>query len=642
MAAIPKGYSLVPDLRAASTSRAVPLWPVSDAPTRKFNVDEVLAPVRQKQLRQFPRLVKGAFQVVWKAAPQEFMLLATVQIFAAVGVAFQLLIGRNVLSDVLDTDNGGQFTDVLPSVIALAAVTAIVTFANLARVERQRILGEMVGRFATNRVLDVSTSVDLLAYESPAFHDRLQRAQINALTRPLQLVNGVLGVLGALFTIAGISGALLFLEPLFLVLVLVAYVPVWLAATRASKLVYDFAVSQTERDRRRTYLFQILSRKEEAAEVRSFGLGEFFRHRYNHLFDEKIADLRRVVRRRLLLGFVGGIMTSALTAGTIALLAWFVTSDRMDLAEAGAAAAAIVLLGQRLQALGGSAGTLYESALFMEDFTSFVDSVPTSRASDTAVSAPPRRFTKLVARDLTFTYPSRREPSLHGISLEIEHGQIVALVGENGSGKTTLAKVLAGLYPPDGGVVTWDGVDVTTFDAAGVREGVAVIFQDFVKYFLSAAENIAVGQHRHFDDRQRIVEASVRAGADAYIRSLDDGYDTKLGPQFLGGSDLSVGQWQRIALARAFFRDASFIILDEPTASLDARAEYELFEGIRALGAGRTVLLISHRFSSVRSADQIYVLDRGRIVEHGAHHQLMAEKGMYAELFNLQASAYSG
>ena len=614
---------------------------VNDGQPSKFNVDEVLAPVRQKELRRLPRLVKVAFQVVWAAAPREFVVLATVQIFAAVGVALQLLIGRKVLSEVLRTDNGGQFSDVLPSVIALAAITAVVTFANLARVERQRILAELVGRFATNQVLDISTSVDLLAYEKPGFHDRLQRAQVNSLTRPLQLVNGVLGVLGALFTIVGISGALLFLEPLFLVLVLVAYVPVWLAATRASKLVYDFAVRQTERDRRRSYLFHILSRKEEAAEIRSFGVAEFFRERYNRLFDEKIAELRRVVRRRLVLGLVGGIMTSALTAGTIALLAWFVTSDRMQLAEAGAAAAAIVLLGQRLQALGGSAGSLYESALFMEDFTSFVQVAPTARRVGESATQAPRTFTRLAAHDLTFTYPSRTEPSLRGISLEIERGQVVALVGENGSGKTTLAKVLAGLYPPDGGMVTWDGVDIATVDPAAARESVAVIFQDFVRYFLSAADNIAVGQHSHFDDRQRIVAASVRAGADDYIRDLDAGYDTKLGPQFFGGSDLSVGQWQRIALARAFFRDASFIILDEPTASLDARAEYELFERIRSLGEGRTVLLISHRFSSVRSADLIYVLDKGRIVEHGGHDELMAKRGMYAELFNLQASAYS-
>ncbi len=627
-------------MRAATPDRPLPWNRVSDAQPSKFNVDELFVPVNQKRLRRLPRMMRVAFTLVWRAAPREFVFLAAVQVITGVGVALQLLVGREVLSAVLASDEGGSFGDAMPSVILLAAITAAVTFANLARVERQRILGDLVGRYATNRVLDVSTSVDLLAYESPHFHDRLQRAQVNAMSRPLQMVNGVLGVLGALFTIAGISGALLFLEPLFLLLVLIAYIPVWFAATRASKVVYDFSVVQTERDRRRSYLFYVLSRKEEATEVRSFGLSDFFRARYNSLYDEKITELRKVVRRRLILGLVGGIMTSVLTAGTIALLVWFVTSGRMELSEAGAAAAAIVMLGQRLQALGGSAGSLYESALFMEDFTTFVETVPAARSTRASSFAPPN-FTTIEAHGVSFTYPSRTEPSLRNVSVKIDRGQVVALVGENGSGKTTLAKVLAGLYTPEQGSVRWDGVDLTAYDPDQVRQSIAVIFQDFVRYFLSAAENIGVGRHQQSDDRSRIVSAARQAGADSYITTLDKGYDTKLGPQFLGGSDLSVGQWQRIALARAFFRDAPFIILDEPTAALDARAEYELFESIRTLAAGRTVLLISHRFSSVRSADQIYVLEKGTVIERGTHDELMTVGGLYAELFTLQAAAYS-
>ncbi|MEO8692740.1 MAG: ABC transporter ATP-binding protein [Acidimicrobiales bacterium] len=613
---------------------------MSEIPTSKFNVDEMFLPVKQKQLRRVPRLIRVAFSLVWRAAPREFVFLAAVQLLAGVGIAVQLLAGRRVLSEVLASGDKGRFGDVLPSVIVLAAVTAFVTFANLARAERQRILTELVGRYSINRVLDVSTAVDLLAYESPAFHDRLQRAQVNAFSRPLQMVNGVLGVLGALFTIAGIAGALLFLEPLFLLLVGVAYVPVWFAATRASKVVYDFSVVQTERDRRRTYLYQLLSRKEEATEVRGFGLSEFLRARHDRLYEEKIDELRGVVRRRLVLGLVGGLMTSFLTAGTIGLLVWFVTSGRMPLSEAGAAAAAIVLLGQRLQALVGSAGSLYESALFMEDFTEFVDTLPMLRKARPTGTAP-RSFNTLSVQDATFTYPSRSEPSLRGVSLEIQRGEIIALVGENGSGKTTLAKILAGLYPPQTGRVRWDGVDLATCDPDQVRDTIAVIFQDFVRYNLTAAENIGIGRHERYDERAAIVAAAVQAGADPYLSALDRGYDTKLGPQFFGGSDLSVGQWQRVALARAFFRDTPFIILDEPTAALDARAEYELFENIRSLSDGRTVLLISHRFSSVRSADRIYVLDKGLIVERGNHDQLMARSGLYAELFTLQAAAYA-
>jgi ATP-binding cassette subfamily B protein len=226
------------------------------------------------------------------------------------------------------------------------------------------------------------------------------------------------------------------------------------------------------------------------------------------------------------------------------------------------------------------------------------------------------------------------------VSMEIGAGEIVALVGENGSGKTTLAKLLCRLYLPHGGRILWDGVDTASVDPDGLRRSVAVIFQDFLHYALPAAENIGMSRHQRIDDREAIRGAAVHAGADDFLAKLPAGYETQLGPEFEGGKELSVGQWQRVALARAFFRDAPFIILDEPTAALDARAEHELFESIRRLCRGRSVLLISHRFSSVRSADRIYVLEAGQVVEAGSHEQLMTLGGRYANLFNLQAAAY--
>jgi ATP-binding cassette subfamily B protein len=617
---------------------AEPDPPAPAAPVRPFTLDDIRAPA-DRSLRRLPRRVASSVRLSWRAARREFLGSLVLQLLSGAAVGGQLLLGRQVLASVLSPETGGDFAAVLPSLVALAAVSALVSFSALARAEQQRVLTELVGRYAVDQVLEVVTQVDLLEYERPAFHNRMRRAMVNAEIRPYQMAAGVLGIASALFAIAGIAGALLVFEPLFLLLVLVAYVPAWLASARASRVTHQFSVAQTERDRERGYLRMVLHGKEEAKEIRAFDLGSFLRARHDRLYDEKIADLRTMVRRRLRLGLVGGLMTSLLTAGAVAVLVWFVTSGRMTVASASAAAGAVLLLSQRLQALSSSAGTLYESALFLEDFTTFVAAAP-ALADARPRAVPPRRFGRLSVEDVSFTYPSRTEPSLRNVSLTLKAGEIVALVGPNGSGKTTLAKLLAGLYQPTSGAIRWDGVDAATFDPVQLRDSVAVIFQDFVKYVMSAGENIGLGRHQQISDQERIVEAARQAGAHDFLAGLAGGYGSRLGAQYAGGSDLSVGQWQRVALARAFFRDAPFIVLDEPTAALDPRGEYELFERIRDLAEGRTVLLISHRFSSVRSADRIFVLADGQVVEGGSHPELMDQNGLYAELFKLQAGAY--
>jgi ATP-binding cassette subfamily B protein len=337
---------------------------------------------------------------------------------------------------------------------------------------------------------------------------------------------------------------------------------------------------------------------------------------------------------------LGGTLGMALVlAAVIGLLLFLALSGRLSLAEAGTAAGAVLLLGERLMNSVMSAAMLYEAARFLEDFTTFVDLAPTVQARRRRGAAP-ADFARLAVEDVSFTYPSADSPALSGVSLEVRSGEVVALVGENGSGKTTLAKLLCRLYLPHAGRIAWDGVDTASLDPDGLRARIAVIFQDFLHYALSARDNIGMGGHERLDDLDGIVGSARQAGAHEFISALSAGYETVLGPEFHGGQDLSVGQWQRIALARAFFRDAPFVILDEPTAALDARAEHALFDRIRELLEGRSVLLISHRFSSVRSADRIYVLQDGRVTEHGTHDDLMAAGGHYAELFTLQASAY--
>jgi ATP-binding cassette subfamily B protein len=608
----------------------------ADAP---IDIDELYGTVETRSLRRFPELFARAVRITWGAAPRQLVITSGIQILSGLGVAAQVLIAKRVLTVALGGHGTVNLDALLPSVVALAVVTAALQFANTANTEVSRVLAGLVEKFAIGQVVEAATTADLLDYERPGFHNALQRAQVAATVRPVQMVNGLTGMVGTITGIVGISLALFVIQPVIVVLLALGFVPVWLASRRASRALHGYTVRQTPPERQRNYLFMILTHRQMAAEVRAFSLIGYLRGRLDALYDQKVVDLRRLARERLVVGMVGTALNALLTLGTMMLLFWLVSSGRIALAAAGAAAGAIIMLAERMHALGGSSGTMYENTLYMQDYTRFVDRLPEIRKSRPAGPAP-ESFRKLQAADLTFTYPSRTAPSLRGVSIEIGHDEIVALVGENGSGKTTLAKLLAGLYPPSSGSILWDETDISGCDPDLLHKSVALIFQDFGQYFMTAGENIGLGDVTRIDDTEAIVEAGQLAQADAFIRDLPNGYDNMLGSEYLGGANLSLGQWQRIALARAFFRDAPFVILDEPTASLDPRAEAALFENVRTLYKNRAVLLISHRFSSVRSADRIYVMDSGLVVEHGTHDELMAEGGLYAELFELQASAY--
>ncbi len=439
---------------------------------------------------------------------------------------------------------------------------------------------------------------------------------------------------------AGVGVALVVVEPLFLVLVALAYVPASLAAARNTRLLHQFSMAHTAADRRRSYLYAVLSQRQEAAEVRTFGLAGFLRRRHDELYDGRITALRETVGRRVRVGLAGQLLTSALTSLALAAVVWMVTTEQLAVSAAGAVAGAMVILGSRLGALVTGTTSLYEAPLFLEDFTGFVEARTADRAPWTPSTPAPDRFSRLEVEHVSFTYPSRLQPTLQDVSMTIEAGQVVAVVGANGSGKTTLAKVVAGLYKPSAGAMRWDGVDVAAFDPDEHRRAVAVLLQDFVRYQLTAHDNIALGRTERYEDTAGIVVAADATAAHGFLSELEHGYRTVLGPEFLGGTNLSIGQWQRVALARALFRDAPLVILDEPTAAVDPRAERQLFEGIRRLFRDRAVLLVSHRFANVRSADRIYVLDDGRVVEQGSHDELMAAGGLYAELFAMQAAGY--
>lgn len=611
---------------------------MSEEAVERFTLQDYYTPSPERRsVGRFWRLLGSAVGIVWRAAPRSLLRAAAMQLVVGIALSVQLLLLRGLLADLV----GGSptFSAAAPELAGLLAIGVLVAVVGVALELEQRVLGQLVALDTADAMVRAAGSVELLAYESPQFHDGLMRAQLSAASRPVQLTQGLLGIMGTAVSIIGIATALLLIEPLFCVLVLVAFVPALMASNRAGRLIYRYSVEQTELERRRSYLFHVLTTRPQAQEIRAFGLPEYLGRRHRQLGEQLLDNLRAVLRQRMRIALVGQLTSALLSAAALAALVWFVTSGRMSLADAGAAAGAMVLLSGRLRGLAGGAGGLYEAALYLEDFLSFVE---VSRRLDAAApDAPaPAGTDAIIAQGVSFTYPSREDPSLHGASIVVRRGEVVALVGENGSGKTTFAKLLAGLYPAQAGTITLDGVDIAACDPAAVRQRVAVIFQDFMRYELSAYDNVAVGDHTRFDDREAVEQAARAAGIHDVIAGMPYGYDTLLGAEYVGGTDLSGGQWQRVALARAFFRQAPIVILDEPTAALDPRAEARLYESMRELFAGRGVLLISHRFASVRTADRIYVLEGGRVIEEGTHDALMAADGHYAELFRMQAARY--
>ncbi|MDP1806005.1 MAG: ABC transporter ATP-binding protein, partial [Acidimicrobiales bacterium] len=607
---------------------------------RRATIDDVWRKAEDHSLRRLPGILAGALRLVREAAPRELTASVALQLGAGAGVAVQLLLGRELLAEILQADRvGGALGDVVPMLVAFLAVTAVVQFAQSARGELQRILGELAGRHAQDRIIDVATMVDLEAYENPEFHDRLMRASMAANFRPANMASNFTQLTSASIGVAGLLVALFALQPLLIPFIALAYVPVWVATIRNSRTSHGFGWRMTPADRKRQYLGMALIGKYFAQELRAFELASYLRRRYDALFDLRIAEVRAVTRTRLRRSLVANVASSVLSGMSVALVVGLLLAGRMSVASAAAAAVAIQQLGTRLSMIAGSGSTLFEDALFLDDYNSFLELAPAVAAGRPETRAPDG-FATLTVDHVSFTYPGTDRVALDDVSFDIRAGEVVALVGENGSGKTTLAKLLCHLYTPTAGRILWDGVDTTTCDPADVRRHMAVIFQDFAQYCLSARDNIGVGGHERAEDLDAVVAAARDSGADEFLAALPLAYETMLGRQFEGGEELSIGQWQRVALARAFFRGAPFVILDEPTAALDPRAEHELFERIRTMASGRTVLLISHRFSSVRSADRIFVLRRGRLVEQGTHEELLAQGGQYAELYDLQAAAY--
>lgn len=574
-------------------------------------------------------------QLVWGSARSPFLSLSALQLLGAALLAVQVLTVQWLLNAMLALGTTGFIAAIVP-IAAMALLTAAGSVASSLQGSLSRYVGENVARSMWHSILNVSTCVGMKQYEDPAFFDRLERVRMSGLTRPFQVTNGVIATLGALASCLGLGVTLAAFNPLLLPLLAFGGLPLLLTSRQESRLEFQFTVEQTQASRLRAYLSILLTGRDEAKEVRAFGLADNLRARFESVYTTYLTDLRGHLQRRATLSAIGQFGAAVVVGLALLVLAWLITTGGLSIAAAGAALVAVRMLSSQVQVLASGVQGIFESGLFIDDLQEFLALAP----KPSAPAATARDFEEVIARDVSFTYPGRDLPAVDGASIRIGRGEVVALVGENGSGKSTLAKMISGLYPVDEGELLWDGIPLARLPRGTAEASTAVIFQDFVRYAMNVETNIALGRPDEPVDVGRLRRAAAASGVTDYVDDLPQGYRTPLTRMFEGGHDLSGGQWQRIAIARAFYRDAPLVILDEPSAALDPRAEYDLFSSLRSTIAGRSALVISHRFSTVRNADRIYVLDAGRVAESGTHDELIAHGGIYAELFSLQAAAY--
>jgi len=501
------------------------------------------------------------------------------------------------------------------------------------------LLSERVTTASSIRLMEHAATLDLEDFEDAEFQDQLERARRQTSGR-MTLMGQLLGQAQDLVTVASFGAGLIFYAPWLIVLLLVALVPAFLGEVHFNARSYSLAWVRTPERRELDYLRQTAASVETAKEVKIFGLNAFLIGRYRDLAAALYAANRRLALRRA--GW-GGLFTAIGTVGyylAYAYIGWRTLAGEFSVGDLTFLAGSFRRLRTLLEGLLTNLSSMAGQALYLDDLFSFFEVKPEIRSPENPLPVPQPIRQGFVFEGVGFRYPGAGRWAVRDLSFTLRAGEVLALVGENGAGKTTLVKLLARLYDPDEGRILLDGQDLRAYDLDQLRASMGVIFQDFVRYNLTAADNIAVGRIEARADRARIAEAARRGLADEVIAGLPGGYDQMIGKRFRNGVELSGGEWQKIAIARAYMRDAQVLILDEPTAALDARAEAEVFQRFKELGAGRTAILISHRFSSVRMADRILVLGGGKVEASGTHEELIAQGGRYAELFELQAAGY--
>jgi ATP-binding cassette subfamily B protein len=599
-------------------------------------------------LRHLPSL----FRLVWRASPWLTITSLGLRLTRSALPVLILYVGKLIINEVMVQTQlpppdgslgnwvGSGRLEALGGLLLLELGLAVISDL-LGRTNSltDSLLSERYSAFASVRLMEHATTLDLEQFESSDQQDRLERAR-SQVTGRTTLLTQIFGQIQDVLTVLSLAAGLVAYAPWLILLIILSVLPALVGEVHFNAQGYRLNYFRTPERRQLDYIRYLGSSVDTAKEVKLFGLNSFLVERFRDFADRMYTINRRLAIRRAVWGTFLAALASCAYYLTYALIVWRTVRGDFSLGDLTFLSGSYLRLRSLLEGLLLGFSQIAGQALYLEDLFSFFDVRPRITSSPNARPFPQRLRSRIVFENVGFQYSDSDQWAVNHLNLTIEAGEIVALVGENGAGKTTIVKLLARLYDPTVGRILLDGHDLREYDLADLRRHIGVIFQDFVRFHFTAGENIGTGHIEATHDRNRIQQAAERSLADHVIKRLPRGYDQPLGKRFHEGADLSGGEWQKIAIARAYMRDAEVLILDEPTAALDARSEYEVFRRFRDLSQGKTAVLISHRFSTVRMADRILVLENGMVVENGSHEQLVAAGRRYAELFELQASGY--